>query len=77
MKTRMVTNIPVFRNWFLGFLETKKLGSPPKTSFWFPSYKMPLLLLRYLLGFATKSCQTPPGRDLTRLPHGLSPSPNA
>jgi hypothetical protein len=76
----MVPNIPVFdqvsRNWFLSFLETKKLGSPPKTSYWFPNYKMPLLLLRYLLGFATESHQTPPGRDPTRLPHDLSPSPD-
>jgi hypothetical protein len=32
MKTRMVLNIsvfdPVFRNWFLSLLETKKLGFP-------------------------------------------------
>jgi hypothetical protein len=32
METRMVINIPVFdpisRNWFISFLETKKLGSP-------------------------------------------------
>jgi hypothetical protein len=55
----MVSNILVFylifRNWFLSFLETKKLVPPPKTLFWFLNYKIPLLLLRYLLGFATKS----------------------
>jgi hypothetical protein len=31
----------------------------------------------YLLGFATESRQTPPGRDPTYLPHDLSRSPDA